>query len=334
MASGQVVVVTVALILLMEVSGTARSEHGQTPARDPVNMLSEMSWTRGPDLVMDLAWGEGGVRPRPWSSQVTPGTPDTTGSKLGSEVPNLGQPQFDNNTTVAVFAPRGGTATIECHVSNLGDRAVSWIRKRDLHILTIGSITYTADRRFTSVQNEDSTVWQLTIEPTLHTDSGMYECQISTEPKISKLHILNITDAVSEIQSGRSVYVREGSLLNVTCLTRGQLTLASHIYWYRGTSLLNTSERGGISINSDKVTGWSNLVIWNSRLSDSGDYSCRPSNALPDTVSIHVLTGDELAAIQEPEGLTGGHPDSLVPGPQQALVSLALLAWLCSPADL
>ena len=27
------------------------------------------------------------------------------------------------------------------------------------------------------------------------------------------------------------------------------------------------------------------------RLTDSGEYSCRPSNALPDSVTIHVLTG-------------------------------------------
>ena len=85
----------------------------------------------------------------------------------------------------------------------------------------------------------------------------MYEVRLlSMNPCIPALlsYILP-TDAVSEIQSGRSVYVREGSLLNVTCLTRGQLTLATGIYWYRGTHLLNTSGRGGISINSDKVTG-------------------------------------------------------------------------------
>jgi hypothetical protein len=73
---------------------------------------------------------------------------------------------------------------------------VSWIRVRDLHILTIGSITYTADRRFTSSQSADASVWRLTIHPTLTADSGTYECQISTEPKIRKLHKLNITGRI------------------------------------------------------------------------------------------------------------------------------------------
>lgn len=49
--------------------------------------------------------------------------------------------------------------------------------------------------------------------------------------------------------------MREGSVLNMTCITRGQVTAASHILWYRGDHLLNTSNRGGISITSDKVRG-------------------------------------------------------------------------------
>ena len=35
------------------------------------------------------------------------------------------EPEFYNNSTARVFAPRGGTASIECQVKNLGDRAVS-----------------------------------------------------------------------------------------------------------------------------------------------------------------------------------------------------------------
>jgi len=274
------------IIALFPVSGNDRLRPSFSDSRK-INIVGEMSWT---EPEFSTAWR------RPQKLSFTPHTTSTS---------DLAQPQFYNNSTTKIFAPRGGTASIECHVKNLGDRAVSWIRKRDLHILTIGSITYTADRRFTSSQNEDSTVWRLTIHPTLHSDTGLYECQISTEPKISKLHDLNITDAESKIQSSPSVYVREGSLLNVTCTFQGHFTPAHYIHWFRGKHLLNTSDRGGINIISDKVLGWSNLVISKSKLSDSGNYSCQPSNALPDTVNIHVLTGGDLAAIQEPEGLTG-----------------------------
>ena len=40
-----------------------------------------------------------------------------------------------------------------------------------------------------------------------------------------------------------------------------------------------------------QVLGESNLVISNSQLSDSGNYSCTPDNALQDTVTIHVIAG-------------------------------------------
>ena len=35
------------------------------------------------------------------------------------------------------------------------------------------------------------------------------------------------------------------------------------------------------------------------RLADSGEYSCKPSNALPDSVTIHVLTGFDNAIINK-----------------------------------
>lgn len=92
---------------------------------------------------------------------------------------------FDNGTNRDVIATVGQTAYLNCRVLNLGDRAVSWIRKRDLHILTIGIMTYTNDQRFQSEHVEGSHDWQLKISYVQEKDSGIYECQVSTEPKIS-----------------------------------------------------------------------------------------------------------------------------------------------------
>ena len=39
-----------------------------------------------------------------------------------------------------------------------------------------------------------------------------------------------------------------------------------------------------------QVSGWSNLLIHGSRLGDSGNYSCEPSNALQDSAQVHVLS--------------------------------------------
>ncbi|CAD7014055.1 unnamed protein product [Ceratitis capitata] len=69
---------------------------------------------------------------------------------------------------------------------------VSWIRKRDLHILTAGSTTYTSDQRFQVLRPESSGNWTLQIKYPQQRDSGIYECQINTEPKMSLSYTFNV----------------------------------------------------------------------------------------------------------------------------------------------
>lgn len=40
---------------------------------------------------------------------------------------------------------------------------VSWIRHRDLHLLTVDDNTYTSDQRFTSIQNKQTGDWSLQV---------------------------------------------------------------------------------------------------------------------------------------------------------------------------
>lgn len=74
---------------------------------------------------------------------------------------------------------------------------VSWIRKRDLHILTVGILTYTNDARFQSTHSDGSDEWTLKITSPLQTDNGTYECQVSTEPKISLAYELKVVGKLS-----------------------------------------------------------------------------------------------------------------------------------------
>ncbi|KAJ6643811.1 hypothetical protein Bhyg_08776, partial [Pseudolycoriella hygida] len=105
---------------------------------------------------------------------------------------------------------------------------VSWIRKRDLHILTAGVTVYTSDQRFmnsfvhywqkcnddidaiieiaslhiatmdesivvTQVNRpKNSSIWTLQIKYPQIRDGGVYECQINTEPKMSLSYTLHI----------------------------------------------------------------------------------------------------------------------------------------------
>lgn len=69
---------------------------------------------------------------------------------------------------------------------------VSWIRHRDVHLLTVGRYTYTNDDRFRAINRLNSNEWTLQIKYPQQRDAGVYECQISTTPHLSRFYHLNI----------------------------------------------------------------------------------------------------------------------------------------------
>ena len=84
---------------------------------------------------------------------------------------------------------------------------VSWIRKRDLHILTMGHTIYSNDERVQivhpnrsdSMRNHKRDDWILQLRDTSPSDSGIYECQINTEPKKSKAYILHVVGMLCSV---------------------------------------------------------------------------------------------------------------------------------------
>ncbi|KAL1139334.1 hypothetical protein AAG570_006320, partial [Ranatra chinensis] len=61
---------------------------------------------------------------------------------------------------------------------------VSWVRHRDIHLLTVGRYTYTSDQRFEAMHSPHTEDWTLRIRYPQRKDSGIYECQISTTPPV------------------------------------------------------------------------------------------------------------------------------------------------------
>jgi len=70
---------------------------------------------------------------------------------------------------------------------------VSWIRKKDLHILTSENFVFSGDQRFAVLHHIDTSEWNLQIEHATMRDSGTYECQVNTEPKIKLSVNLEVT---------------------------------------------------------------------------------------------------------------------------------------------
>ncbi|PNF22814.1 hypothetical protein B7P43_G02530 [Cryptotermes secundus] len=93
------------------------------------------------------------------------------------------------NITVQV----GSTANLNCRISLLQDKTVSWVRRKhgedDLQLLTVGLHTYSGDSRYT-VEFQYPNNWRLQIKFTNKRDEGTYECQISTHPpKVIQIHL-------------------------------------------------------------------------------------------------------------------------------------------------
>ncbi|KAK3850877.1 hypothetical protein Pcinc_042442 [Petrolisthes cinctipes] len=210
-------------------------------------------------------------------------------------------------TRADVKTPVGIPANLTCGVRLLGDRKVSWIRRRDLHVLTTGNFTYTTDKRFRALHLPGSPFWSLQIHTPTVEDSGVYECQVSTQPKISRRFRLRVVVPMAAITGTREIFMKAGSDINITCVVKGAIRGAP-VTWYhvlprpsrresvviRGddeTEVINEGGRGGVQLVTDKNGGNSWLLVNRATWKDAGNYTCAPAHAMPDSVSVHVLDG-------------------------------------------
>ncbi|XP_055621565.1 hemicentin-2-like isoform X2 [Toxorhynchites rutilus septentrionalis] len=227
------------------------------------------------------------------------GVPQSTGVGIGS-VTKWEEPYFDDTTPRNVTALVGKSAYLSCRVKNLGNKTVSWIRHRDIHILTVGSYTYTSDQRFQATHHKNTDDWTLQIKWAQKRDAGIYECQISTQPVRSYFVTLKVVVPTATIIGGPDLHVDKGSTINLTCAVKYSPEPPAYIFWYHHDEVISyDSSRGGVSVITEKgdVTT-SHLLIQNADLDDSGKYSCSPSNADVASVRVHVLNGEHPEAMQ------------------------------------
>ncbi|XP_031623671.1 uncharacterized protein LOC116340999 [Contarinia nasturtii] len=217
-------------------------------------------------------------------------------------------PYFDFDVPRNVTARVGQTAFLRCRVEQLGDKSVSWIRARDLHILTAGVLTYTSDERFQVIRSEDSENWTLQIKFSQARDGGIYECQVNSEPKMSMAFRLNIVEAKAVVVGPTDIYVKMGSEVVLTCIvSQGPHELGT-IYWYRDSTMLDVpaefeSNDVDYSPRITVDTKWtdalrSRLKISAAKVTDSGNYTCFPTAAEAASVTVHIINGEHPEAIQ------------------------------------
>ncbi|XP_049821329.1 zwei Ig domain protein zig-8 isoform X2 [Aethina tumida] len=263
----------------------------------------------------------------PWNvSDTNPGRSYVGGQHLALP------PEFDDILIREVDATVGQTLLLPCTVKNLGDKVVSWIRSKDLHILTSGRHTFSSDSRFESVHSSSSgDFWGLRIRGVHISDTGQYECQVNTDPKMSLAIYLNVqvsgahrpgtSDSkwVSQalIKGPREVYVQDGSPVTFTCeispLSVASLQSGAHgfffssrpkVRWLHDARELASSEDNGKGIvitsayTEDSMRLISTIHLPSVTWRDSGQYTCMQPSTKDDKVQLTVIEGEHSEAMQ------------------------------------
>jgi len=153
--------------------------------------------------------------------------------------------------------------------------------------------------------------WTLRIRSAQVKDAGLYECQVSSEPKISKIYRLHVVVSKAVILGSVELFVKKGSDINLTCVISEAPKSPLQFFWHHAGQVLNYSSRGGMSVTTDKIASQSRLLLARADAKDSGNYTCSASGAHPASVLVHVLNGEQPAAMQRDNSANLATPPSL-----------------------
>jgi hypothetical protein len=256
--------------------------------------------------------------------------PRPTGTSLPPYIDIPGSP----NVSVSV----GRTATLKCKTVNLIKKSVSWLRHKDVNLLSVGTYLYTKDPRMMVSEDLSRGEWELRITEIRHSDAGNYECQINTNPLLSHTITLSVVEPYTEIlgdspKDSNTLYIDIRSVLNLTCVVYSPEVPAA-IFWKHNGKLLDIGGEGDGTIqtvagkNGSPTRSYLSLALTDTE--QSGTYQCSPSNTGSDQVVVHIVQDKELPVGQS----ESVHHQIAISGSQNSHSCLLLIVFIVTTMGL
>ncbi|XP_066949411.1 lachesin-like [Macrobrachium rosenbergii] len=217
-------------------------------------------------------------------------------------------PEFQGQNNTEVAAQVGGEATFSCYTYHLSDEMVTWLKRDDDYLLTVGRQVYAAEERFSAVHSDHTEAWELWVKDVQLSDAGQYECQLTTHPPVSFFFILSVTQAEAVVKGPSEVHIEEGSHLALECQVVNAPVPPVYIFWYHNNTMVNYVPHQSLQV--DHLNYTSNLVVERVGPHHAGTYTCEPHLALPANVTVHVVTDKRPAAMQQDRNKSEDGPSS------------------------
>lgn len=174
-------------------------------------------------------------------------------SSIRNHFTESSQSHFTTKNSTRVIAQKGGLAVLPCVVKLNSPATVSWIRRKDFQLLTVGLSTHSSDKRFLVEHTRHMGHWSLRIKSVRDSDRGLYECQLSIYPTESIFVELKVVEAVAEIIGAPDLHIDEGSSLRLECRLKKATENPAFVFWYHNNKMVNYDAQEGFSVTSAAV---------------------------------------------------------------------------------